>query len=59
MDESRAEELIRCRPELFDFEREGKLPLWAQDTISELRIMLLREIAENEMKGNTNDSGTV
>ena len=45
---SRPQQLIARYPKLFDRERENKLPIWAQDKLTDFRLLLMREAAEND-----------
>ncbi|ANT41056.1 hypothetical protein BI024_gp52 [Streptomyces phage Nanodon] len=44
----RTHQIIERYPKLFDSERTKKLPVWAQGVIGDLRLLLLREAAEND-----------
>ncbi|WJN62674.1 hypothetical protein [Streptomyces phage phiScoe10] len=46
---SRPHQLIERYPKLFDSDRLDKAPVWARTMITDLRLLLLREAAENDL----------
>jgi hypothetical protein len=45
---SRPDHLIEHHRTLFDSERDGRLPVWAQGVLGQLRMLLLREAGEGD-----------
>lgn len=45
----RYEHLVSIHPELFETEREEKLPVWARLRLNKLRDLLMHEAGENDL----------